>query len=41
MVIGDVVGNPGRGILERALPRVFKKHKIDYCIANVENAPAG
>jgi hypothetical protein len=41
LVIGDVVGNPGRTILKRALPLVFKKHDIDYCIANVENAAGG
>jgi metallophosphoesterase (TIGR00282 family) len=41
LVIGDVVGNPGRTILKRALPLVFKKHEVDYCIANVENAAGG
>jgi metallophosphoesterase (TIGR00282 family) len=41
LVIGDVVGNPGRTILKRALPLVFKKHDVDYCIANVENAAGG
>ena len=41
LVIGDVVGSPGRNILRRALPLVFKKYDIDYCIANVENAAGG
>ena len=41
LVIGDVVGNPGRSILKRALPRVFAKHDIEYCIANIENAAGG
>jgi len=41
LVIGDVVGSPGRGILKKALPAVFRKHDIDYCIANVENAAGG
>jgi hypothetical protein len=41
LVIGDVVGNPGRTILKRALPLVFKKHDVDYCIANIENAAGG
>jgi 2',3'-cyclic-nucleotide 2'-phosphodiesterase len=41
LVIGDVVGNPGRTILKRALPLVFKKYDIDYCIANIENAAGG
>jgi hypothetical protein len=41
LVIGDVVGSPGRGIMKKGLPRVFKKHEIEYCIANVENAAGG
>ena len=40
-MIGDVVGSPGRGILKQALPLVFKKYDIDYCVANVENAAGG
>ncbi len=41
LVIGDVVGSPGRAILKKALPQVFRSHDIDYCIANVENAAGG
>jgi 2',3'-cyclic-nucleotide 2'-phosphodiesterase len=41
LVIGDVVGSPGRNIMKKALPRVFRKHDVDYCIANVENAAGG
>jgi len=41
LVIGDVVGSPGRSIMKKALPRVFGRHEIDYCIANVENAAGG
>jgi metallophosphoesterase (TIGR00282 family) len=41
LIIGDVVGNPGRAILKRALPAVFRKYDVDYCIANVENAAGG
>jgi metallophosphoesterase (TIGR00282 family) len=41
LVIGDVVGNPGRTILRKALPLVFKKYDVDYCIANAENAAGG
>ena len=40
-MIGDVVGSPGRDILKKALPLVFKKYAIDYCVANVENAAGG
>ena len=41
LVIGDVVGSPGRGIMKKALPLVFARHGVDYCIANVENAAGG
>jgi len=41
LVIGDVVGSPGRGIMKKALPLVFERHDVDYCIANVENAAGG
>jgi metallophosphoesterase (TIGR00282 family) len=41
LIIGDVVGSPGRAILKKALPHVFRSHDIDYCIANVENAAGG
>ena len=40
-MIGDIVGSPGRTILAKALPAVFRKHEIDYCVANVENAAGG
>jgi len=41
LIIGDVVGSPGRSILKKALPHVFKKYDVDYCVANVENAAGG
>ncbi len=41
LIIGDVVGSPGRHIMKKALPRVFAKHDVEYCIANVENAAGG
>ncbi len=41
LLVGDVVGNPGRTILKKALPAVFRKHDVDYCVANVENAAGG
>jgi metallophosphoesterase (TIGR00282 family) len=41
LIIGDVVGSPGRHILKKALPQVLKRHAIEYCIANVENAAGG
>jgi len=41
LLVGDVVGNPGRTILKKALPAVFRKYDVDYCVANVENAAGG
>jgi metallophosphoesterase (TIGR00282 family) len=41
LVIGDVVGSPGRHIMKKALPKVFARYSVDYCIANVENAAGG
>jgi metallophosphoesterase (TIGR00282 family) len=41
LVVGDVVGSPGRTIARKALPKVFKRHDVEYCIANVENAAGG
>jgi metallophosphoesterase (TIGR00282 family) len=41
LMIGDVVGSPGRTILKKALPVVFRKFDVDYCVANVENAAGG
>jgi metallophosphoesterase (TIGR00282 family) len=41
LIIGDVVGSPGRTILKRALPVVSRRYDVEYCIANVENAAGG
>lgn len=41
LIIGDVVGSPGRAIMKKALPQVIRKHDVDYVIANVENAAGG
>ena len=41
LLIGDIVGNPGRTILKKALPALFRKYDVDYCVANVENAAGG
>jgi hypothetical protein len=41
LIIGDVVGSPGRTILKKALPVVTRKYDVEYCVANVENAAGG
>ena len=41
LLIGDVVGSPGRAIIERALRGLVKREGLDLVIANAENAAAG
>jgi metallophosphoesterase (TIGR00282 family) len=41
LMIGDVVGSAGRGILRKALPAVRARFDVEYCVANVENAAGG
>jgi metallophosphoesterase (TIGR00282 family) len=39
--IGDIVGRPGRVMVEKYLKRVKDKYKIDFVIANYENVSHG
>jgi metallophosphoesterase (TIGR00282 family) len=41
LFIGDIVGKPGRRALKQGLPDLISKLKIDFVIANVENAAGG
>ena len=41
LMIGDIVGRPGRKIVEDLLPRFVDESRIDFCVANVENASGG
>ena len=41
LFVGDVVGKPGRRAVELLLKRIVKDEKIDFVIANGENAAAG
>lgn len=41
LMIGDVVGQPGRVVLADRLPGLLKEHGIDFCIVNGENAAGG
>jgi metallophosphoesterase (TIGR00282 family) len=41
LAIGDIVGRPGRAIVERQLRDVREELKLDLVIANCENAAAG
>jgi len=41
LLIGDIVGKPGRQVVEKHLRVLRKQHKIGYVIANAENAAGG
>lgn len=41
LFIGDIVGRPGREIINQKLQRIRSEHSIDFVIANGENAAAG
>jgi len=41
LFIGDIFGKPGRKALFGKLQGLTQAHRIDFCIANVENAAAG
>ncbi len=41
LFIGDIVGKPGRKAVKEGLPGLISKLKIDFVIANAENAAAG
>ncbi len=41
LIIGDVVGKPGRRILGRSLKRLREEHEAEFIVVNVENAAAG
>ncbi len=41
LFIGDIVGNPGRDAVKSLLPAIRKREKIDFIIANSENAAGG
>ncbi len=41
LFIGDIVGKAGRNCLENYLPEFIKKNKIEFTVANGENAAGG
>jgi metallophosphoesterase (TIGR00282 family) len=41
LIIGDIVGKPGRTILKDRLPAFIEENRIDFVIANGENAAQG
>ncbi len=41
LMVGDIIGKAGRQALERVLRKVIADHKIEFTIANGENAAGG
>lgn len=41
LFIGDIVGRPGRRIVAERLDRLIDQHRVDFVVANCENAAAG
>src|SRR5262249_40540878 len=41
LFIGDIVGSPGVDFVRRALPVLIEREKLDFVIANAENAAGG
>jgi metallophosphoesterase (TIGR00282 family) len=41
LFIGDIVGGPGREAIRKLLPELKKEHRLDFVIANAENAAGG
>jgi len=41
LFIGDIVGKPGRELVRRGLQGLVDHHRIDFVVANAENAAAG
>ncbi|MFA4982455.1 MAG: TIGR00282 family metallophosphoesterase [Candidatus Omnitrophota bacterium] len=41
LFIGDIVGEPGRRAVRELVPKIAKKHGIDFVIANGENVAGG
>ena len=41
LLIGDVVGKPGRELLKKALPELIEERNVDFVIVNGENAVQG
>ena len=41
LFLGDIVGEPGRSAVMRAIPVFLKERGVDFVIANAENSAAG
>lgn len=41
LFVGDLIGKPGRRVLQRWLPKLRAERQLDYVVVNVENAAGG
>jgi len=41
VIIGDIIGKPGRQTVQKLLPGLQQQYKVDMVIANAENAAGG
>jgi len=41
LFIGDIIGSPGREAVRELLPELQKEYKLDFVVANAENAAGG
>ncbi|HWP42381.1 MAG TPA: TIGR00282 family metallophosphoesterase [Blastocatellia bacterium] len=41
IIIGDIVGRPGRQVLSQTLRELIERHETEFVVANVENAAGG
>jgi metallophosphoesterase (TIGR00282 family) len=41
LLIGDIIGRPGRNLLSTHLPSLLQRHNLDFVIANAENIAHG
>ncbi len=41
LMVGDIVGGPGRTVFARTIPRLRKERGVDFVVANAENAAGG
>ena len=41
LFVGDIVGKPGMEVLRRLLPGLLLQYRVDFCLANGENADSG
>lgn len=41
LLVGDIVGKPGRTVLKNVLPQIVEEHGVEFVIVNGENAAQG